>query len=153
MNIPINHKKRNRFFSEVLGMVVRCNLITLAILGYLDLKKKWIPNVILLAWIATLIAISLLALTPINPSSILAALTIVGIFYPMRRMVECSAGDFKLYAIIMLASEPEDSLCICLISMILSLIPLASGIKIVPIALMTFFGYITFLLLRLGEIL
>lgn len=134
-------------------MVVRCNLITLAILGYIDFKKKWIPNVILLAWIATLMAISLLALTPFNPSTVLTSLVVVGIFYPLRRMVKCSAGDFKLYAIIMLASEPEDSLCICLISMILSLIPLASGIKIVPIALMTFFGYITFLLLRLGEIL
>ena len=133
-------------------MVVRCNLITLAILGYLDFKKNWIPNVILLGWIITMIFSLIIVSTPINPSSVALSLVVVGIFFPLRQIVECNAGDFKLFAVLMLALEPKESLCICFLSMIISLIPLASGIKYVPLGLTTFFGYVTFLLFRIGEI-
>lgn len=132
-------------------MVVRCNLITLAILGYLDLKKKWIPNVILCGWIVTIITCFRVVRTPINSSSIALSLIVVGIFYPLRQIVKCSAGDFKLYAVLMLALEPMESLMVCFISMIVCLFPLASGIKTIPVAFATFFGYVTFLLLKMGE--
>lgn len=129
-------------------MVIRCNVMTLAILGYLDLKKKWIPNVVLLGWAATIITCFLIGTTPINPSSVILSLAVIGIFYPLRRIVKCFAGDFKLYAVLMLAMEPKDSLWICFISMLISLFSFASGIKVVPMALVTFFGYITFLLFK-----
>lgn len=132
--------------------VVRCNLITLAIIGYLDLKHNRIPNAILLGWVITLIFCFLLVITPFNPYSVFLSLAIVGIFFPLRRIVMCYAGDFKLFAVLMLALEPKESLCICFLSMIISLIPLASGIKYVPLGLTTFFGYVTFLLFRIGEI-
>ena len=130
----------------------RWNLVTLAIIGYLDFKQGRIPNAILLGWIATIITVFSIVGTPLNPSSIAASLITVGIYYPLRQMVKCCAGDFKLYAVMMLSLEPKDSLCICFISMLISLYPLASGNRYVPLGLMTFFGYITFLLLRLGEI-
>ena len=133
-------------------MVVRCNLITLAILGYLDFKKNWIPNVILLGWIITMIFSLIIVSTPINPSSVALSLVVVGIFFPLRQIVECNAGDFKLFAVLMLALKPMDSLLICFIAMLISLYLLASGIKKVPIALTTFFGYITFLLLKAGAV-
>lgn len=130
----------------------RCNLITLAILGFFDLKAGLIPNAILLGWTATHIVNLSFGGTHISLFSVAMSLLVVGIFYPLRRIVKCSAGDFKLYATMMLIMNPIDSLHICIISMLISLIPLASGIKMVPIAFTTFFGYITFLLLRLGEI-
>ena len=130
----------------------RCNLITLAILGFFDLKTGMIPNAILLGWIGTHIVNLSFSATHISLFSIAMSLLVVGIFYPLRRIVRSSAGDFKLYAAMMLIIDPIDSLYICFITMLISLIPLASGIKMVPIALTTFFGYITFLLLRLGEI-
>lgn len=129
----------------------RCNLITLAILGFFDLKTGMIPNAILLGWIGTHIVNLSFSATHISPFSIAMSLLVVGIFYPLRCIARSSAGDFKLYAAMMLIIDPIDSLYICFITMLISLIPLASGIKMVPIALTTFFGYITFLLLRLGE--
>lgn len=133
-------------------MGFRCNLITLAILGYFDLKTGLIPNAILLGWIGTHIANLSFSGTHISSFSVAMSLLIVGIFYPLRCIAKCSAGDFKLYAAMMLIIEPKDSLCICFITMLISLFPLVSGIKMVPLALTTFFGYITFLLLRVGEI-
>ena len=133
-------------------MVVRCNIISLAVLGYLDLKQKRIPNAILLGWIATIITCFILAATPIDPSSVAMSLVTVGIFYPLRRIVKCCAGDFKLYAVLMMALKPKESLCICFLSMLMSLYPLASGIKLVPLASVTFIGYVTFLFFNLGEI-
>lgn len=106
----------------------------------------------MLGWIATIITNLSIVGTPLNPSSVAMSLVTVGIFFPLRRMVKCSAGDFKLYAVMMLSLEPQDSLYISLISMMISLIPLASGIRYVPLGLTTFIGYVTFLLLRLGEI-
>ena len=130
----------------------RWNLVTLAIIGYLDFKEKRIPNAVLLGWIATIITNLSIVGTPLNPSSVAMSLVTVGIFFPLRRIAKCNAGDFKLYAVMMLSLEPQDSLYISLISMMISLIPLASGIRYVPLGLTTFIGYVTFLLLRLGEI-
>ena len=130
----------------------RWNLVTLAIIGYLDFKQGRIPNAILLGWIATTITVFSIVGTPLNPSSVATSLITVGVFILLRRIVKCSAGDFKLYAVLMLSLEPKDSLCICLISMLISLYPLASGIRYVPLGLTTFIGYVTFLLFRLGEI-
>ena len=133
-------------------MVVRCNLITLAIIGYLDLKQRRIPNAILLGWFITIICCFILAATPFNPFSVVLSLVTVGIFFPLRLIVKCSAGDFKLYAILMLTLKPEESMGITFISMLISLFPLAGGIKYVPLGLTTFLGYVTFLLLKIGEI-
>lgn len=132
--------------------VVRCNLITLAIIGYLDLKINRIPNAILLGWITTIIFSFNLVTMPFNLSSVALSLVTVGIYFPLRQIVKCYAGDFKLFAVLMLMLEPKESLCICFISLIISLIPLASGIKQVPLGLTTLFGYVTFLLFRIGEL-
>ena len=131
--------------------VVRCNLITLAIIGFLDLKHNWIPNAIILGWLTTIFFGFNIVSIPVNPSSVGLSLVTVGIFFPLRRIVKCCAGDFKLYAVLMLTMEPSDSLGVCFMSMAISLIPLASGIKYVPIGLTTLFGYVTFLLFRIGE--
>ncbi len=123
------------------------NLITLAALGYIDLKKFKIPNVILAGWLVTIIIENIISTTPITQSSIISSFATVGIYYPLRQAVKCSAGDFKLYAVMMLTDTPHNILIVCLISMFLSLIPMVCGLKKIPIAFMTLFGYIAFLLI------
>lgn len=132
--------------------VARYNLITLAILGFTDFKLYRIPNAIILGWVATILACFNIVSTPINPSSVALSLATVGIYFPLRRIVRCYAGDFKLFAAMMLSLEPNESLCICILTMLISLIPLASGIRYVPLGLTTFLGYVTFLFFGLGEI-
>lgn len=133
-------------------MLVATNILTLTILGYVDYKIYKIPNVIIVAWLTTILVIRLICSTPITKVSIISALVTAGIYFPLRQMVKCEAGDFKLYAVLMLASEPINALMICFLSMIFSLIPLAGGVKKVPISLVTLFGYTTFLLIMKGEI-
>lgn len=122
------------------------NIISLAALGYIDYKIYKIPNVILLGWILTILVNCLNSVIPIRTNMVVSALVTVGIFYPIRRVVKCNAGDFKLYAVMMLTDDPFNILTICFISMIISLVPMAVGVKKVPLALMTLFGYVTFCL-------
>ena len=122
------------------------NIITLTALGFFDYKMLKIPNEILLGWLATIFVDYSISSTPITVSMIIVAIITAGIYWPIRQAVECSAGDFKLYAVLMLTDRPLNILSICLISMLISLIPMVSGIKKVPIALTTLLGYITFLL-------
>lgn len=123
------------------------NIFSLAILGYIDYKIYKIPNVILVAWVTSICVINLYSAIPLNAQTIILSGLTAGMYIPLRQIVRCEAGDFKLFAVIVLATGPNYALSICLISMLISLIPLASGIKRVPLALTTFFGYIAFLLL------
>lgn len=122
------------------------NIISLAALGYIDYKIYKIPNAILLGWILTILVNCLNSVIPIRTNMVVSALVTVGIFYPIRQVVKCNAGDFKLYAVMMLTDDPFNILTICFISMIISLVPMAVGVKKVPLALMTLFGYVTFCL-------
>ena len=127
-------------------MLVVFTIISLTALGYIDYKIYKIPNAILLGWLLTILVNCLNSIVPIRTNMVVSALVTVGIFYPIRQVVKCNAGDFKLYAVMMLTDDPFNILTICLISMIISLVPMAVGVKKVPLALMTLFGYITFCL-------
>lgn len=131
-------------------LLMLLNIISLSILGYVDYKIYIIPNIILLAWAVSTYVIHLISAIPISAHTIILAGITAGMYIPLRQIVKCEGGDFKLFAVIVLATGPNYALSICLISMFISLIPLVSGIKKVPLALMTFFGYIAFLLLRKG---
>ncbi len=123
-------------------------IITLTTLGYIDFKTYKIPNAILSGWLLIIIMNYLMRTVSFHTSWVISAFVTAGMYYPIRHVAKCSAGDFKLYAILMLTDEPQNILMICFISMIISLIPLACGVKKVPIALTTLFGYIAFLLIR-----
>lgn len=123
------------------------NIVSLAILGYTDYKIFKVPNIILVAWVVSIYVIHLLSAIPINTQTIILSGITAGMYFPLRKIVRCEAGDIKLFAVIVLAVGPNCALSICFLSMLISLIPLVSGIKRVPLAFMTFFGYIAFLLL------
>lgn len=123
------------------------DFLSLAILGYIDYKTYKIPNVILVAWAVSKYANCLLSAIPINVQTIILTVGTAGMYIPLRQIVKCQAGDIKLFAVIVFTAGPNSALRICLISMLISLIPLVSGVKKVPLALMTFFGYVAFLFL------
>lgn len=128
-------------------MLMPLNLVSLTILGIVDYKTYKIPNVILVAWAVSTFIVRLFSAIPIDVQTLVFTGVAAGMYFPLRQIVKCEAGDFKLFALIVLATDPNNALSICLITMLISLIPLVSGIKKVPLALMTFFGYIAFLLL------
>ena len=119
-------------------MLVATNIMTLTTLGYIDYWYYKIPNVILVGWAMTIVSIQ----------SIVFALVIAGSYIPLRQIVKCSAGDFKLFAVLGLACGSHITLVICLITMLISLIPLSGGAKKVPIAFTTLLGYTAFLLFK-----
>ena len=127
---------------------VLLTLISLATLGYIDLKTYKIPNAVLIAWVLSIIYEHYISTIPLSTSSIILAIVIAGIYIPLRQVVRCSAGDFKLFAVIMLATGPQNTLLVCMLSMILSLIPLTCGLKKVPIAFTTFLAYTAFLFFK-----
>lgn len=131
-------------------MLAVANIITLTILGCIDYKTYKIPNVVLMGWFFSVIMIKCLTGTiPIDANSITFALVIAGIYFPLRQIVKCSAGDFKLFAVLGLIYGSHITLVICFITMIISLIPLVCGVKKVPIAFTTLLGYTAFLLLKI----
>ena len=125
------------------------NVITLAVLGYIDYVNYKIPNVILCGWLVTTM-VMLKDLTPIKLSTILVSLLVTGSYIPLRHIVKCNAGDFKLYGVLTVSKGLNDALWIILITQVFSVFPWASGIKKIQMASVTFFGYIAFLLLKIG---
>ena len=81
-------------------------------------------------------------------TSIMGAIIVAGSYIPLRHIVKCSPGDFKLFAILSIAIGATNMSTVLFITMLIALFPLASGIKKVPIAFLTFFGYIAFLLMQ-----
>ena len=134
-------------------MIRLVNTITLAALGLIDFKSYKIPNVVLCGWLGTILYIFNLECT--TPSSIipriLGALIVTGSYIPLRRIVKCSAGDFKLFAVMVVAVGADDMLNTLMITLITCLFPLASGVRKVPVAFVTYFGYIAFLLISMEE--
>lgn len=128
------------------------NVITLAILGVIDYKTYKIPNIVLMGWVLTFLIVSTIEAIPIKLQSLILCGVTAGMYFPLRQIVKCSAGDFKLFAIIVLAMDLHCALITIFISMLISLIPLACGVKKVPLALMTLFGYTAFLLLKRGSL-
>lgn len=129
-------------------MPILLNIISLATLGYIDLKTYKIPNAILMGWTLAIISNHVICSIPLSIHTLISAFLTAGMYIPLRQVVKCSGGDFKLFAVIMLATGPTSALIICLISMTISLIPLACGLKRVPIAFLTFLAYTAFLLLK-----
>jgi Flp pilus assembly protein protease CpaA len=125
------------------------NVITLTILGVIDYKTYKIPNVVLIGWVMTTLFVIQLGAIPIKTQSIVLCGITAGMYFPLRRIVACYAGDFKLFAAIMLAMDLHSALITIFVSMIISLIPLACGVRKVPLALMTLFGYTAFLIFTL----
>ena len=125
-------------------------LVSLAVLGIIDFKSYKIPNIILCGWLGTMVFDSLMfSIAPkITILSIMDALIVAGSYIPLSKIVKCSPGDFKLFAILTIAIGITDMSTVLFITMLIALFPLASGIKKVPIAFLTFFGYIVFLLMK-----
>ena len=124
------------------------NIISLATLGYIDLKTYKIPNELLIAWLLAIACNSLICSIPLSIPTLIIALCTAGIYIPLRHVVRCGAGDFKLFAVIVLAIGPHETLTLCLISMLLTLIPLACGVKRIPLAFVTFLAYTAFLFIK-----
>ncbi len=125
--------------------------LTLCILGLIDYKKYKIPNVILLLYLGYFIAIDIF--DRITPNIIIAKIAIVivvsGSYIPISIYVKAAAGDFKLFAVLSYVMGVDDMLATLLITMLISLFVLTCGVKKVPIAYITYFGYIAFQLLRM----
>ena len=126
-------------------LLILANVITLTILGIIDFKIYKIPNIVLVGWVITIFIMFRLNTIPIKTQSLVLAGLTTGIYFPLRQIVKCNGGDFKLFAVIMLAMEPYSALATIFISMILSLIPLVSGVKKVPMAYTMLLGYTAFL--------
>ncbi len=126
------------------------NLITLAILAYIDYMYFKIPNIILCGWLGTLIYLKYICGTipEVSIPKVIVFLIVPGSYILLRRIVRCSAGDFKLFLVIAVAIGFNNMLVTLLITCLISIIPLASGLKRIPMAFIAYFGYIAFLLLR-----
>ena len=131
------------------------NISTLAFLGYIDYVSYKIPNVILGGWIVVLVLENIMtnSTSQITHTSLIASLLVAGSYFPLNHIVKCNAGDFKLYGVLTLSKGLDDSLIIILISSLISFFPIAGGKEKVPMAFMTFFGYIAFIILRDGRLL
>lgn len=124
-------------------------VVSLATLAYIDLRSGKIPNVILCEWLLTIIFYNLfISTTNVSIDIVFASTLVTGSFLLLRHIVSCSAGDFKLYGVLVLVMGLDDTLKILFISLIYSVFPLVCGFKKVPIAFMTCLGYIAFILLR-----
>ena len=64
--------------------------------------------------------------------------------------VRVSAGDMKLFSLLLSFQGRERGLVIIFISLVISIFPLLKGVKKVPLALMSLFGLVTFLLINKG---
>lgn len=132
-------------------MLGTLNVITLIALGYIDYTSYKIPNVILCVWLGTLLFYFFPnGTTPgeIIPT-VIGAFIVAGSYIPLRRIVRCSAGDFKLFVVLTVAIGVDDMLTTLAISSVTSLFPLACGVKRLPMAFITCFGYIAFLLSKM----
>lgn len=130
----------------MLGLI---NLCTLILLGYVDFKSYKIPNVVLCGWLGTILIIQHTGCctTPrIIIPTVIGSLIVTGSYIPLRRIVKCSAGDFKLFAVLTVAIGVDDMLAVLTITLLISLLPLVYGVKKIPIALVTCLGYIAFLI-------
>lgn len=129
-------------------------MVSLVALGYTDLRSRKIPNVILCEWLLTIIIYNIfIGTTNISSYVVLASTLVTGSFLLLRHIIPCSAGDFKLYGILILAMGLSDTIKILLLSLICLVLPLACGIRRVPLAFITCLGYIAFLLLKTEGIL
>ena len=145
----IQRMQRNHIKGDVVVLIIVLNIVTLAALGFIDLVKYKIPNSILCGWILTyMVFLSNGYATPVSlKSRVIASLLVTGSYYLFRRIVKCNAGDFKFFGSITLISGISDSSKIVFIACLISLLPLAWGVKKVQLGLMAFFGYIAFLII------
>lgn len=132
-------------------LTFKVNLLTLCVIGVIDYVKYKIPNEILVLWlIANTITIIINSTTAFKTImlSAFAFFLVAGSIIPLSFIVKCSAGDFKLFGTLAAVLGLENSLKVIFISSIISIFPLASGIKKIQLGFCTFIGYIAFLLLR-----
>lgn len=131
----------------MLGLI---NLCTLILLGYVDFKSYKIPNVVLCGWLGTILTMYLIigyCTTPrIIIPTVIGSLIVTGSYIPLRRIVKCSAGDFKLFAVLTVAIGVDNMLAVLTITLLIGLLPLVYGVKKIPIAFVTCLGYIAFLI-------
>ncbi|MBR1453163.1 MAG: prepilin peptidase [Lachnospiraceae bacterium] len=131
-------------------MIVICPL-TIGIIGIIDYKSYKIPNAILIGWLGVAVFIDVLNnITPnIIFTKLITGIIVAGSYIPISCFVKASAGDFKLFAVLTYVMGIDDMLATLLITMLISLLPLFSGIKKTPIGFVLYFGYIAFELLRM----
>ena len=131
--------------SRMLGLI---NLSTLILLGYIDFVTFKIPNVVLCGWLGTCILFHLIGCTTPQDidSSIIGIVIVAGSYFLLKRIVSCSAGDFKLFAVLIVAIGLDNMITTLTITLLISLYPLVCGVKRNPLAFTACLGYIAFLL-------
>lgn len=132
--------------------IIIINVFTLAALSLTDIVSFKIPNVILVGWLGTLVFLKLLSfngiILKITIHIMIGIIVVTGSYISLSRIVKCSAGDFKLYFVLAFGLGLENMMIVLFISACISLFPLLCGIKKIPMAIMTYFGYIAFLLMK-----
>lgn len=124
------------------------NLISLACIAYIDYKRYKIPNVLICGWILTLTHLAsqngVTNMVAIS-KTLIASLLVAGLYFPLRQIVNCNAGDFKLFGGLTASLGLSNALKVIFISLSFSIFPFASGMKKIPIGFLSFIGYVTFL--------
>ena len=130
-------------------------IINLFILGLMDLKYFRIPNkIIFYGIIYKIIYICFIGTIPISVIEILLFLVIFfGIIFILNKFIRVPSGDVKLFLMIFLYLGVDKGLYVIFLSMVFSFVFLAVGNRKVPIATMTFIGYITYLFFNFRGIL
>ena len=123
------------------------------LLAYFDLKFYKIPNIIIV--LSELTRISILSISHIDIVSIMIRtssnyIVFFLLYLLLTPMVKVSAGDMKLFSLLMNFLGREKGLYIIFISLIISIFPLLRGVKKVPIAFCSLLGLIAFLLFGKG---
>lgn len=124
------------------------NLISLASIAYIDYKRYKIPNVLICGWMLTLTHLAsqngVTNMVSIS-KTLIASLLVTGLYFPLRQIVNCNAGDFKLFGGLAVSLGLSNALKVIFISLSFSVFPFASGMKKIPIGFLSFIGYVTFL--------
>ena len=125
-------------------------IINLFILGIMDLKYFRIPNVMIIYGIFyKIIKDYIIGTIPFSVNEVIIFLGIfIGIIFILNKFIHVPSGDIKLFLMVFLYLGVDKGLYVIFLSMVFSFVFLAVGNRKVPIATMTFIGYITYLFLN-----
>ena len=125
-------------------------IINLFILGIMDLKYFRIPNVMIIYGIFyKIIKDYIIGTIPFSVNEVIIFLGIfIGIIFILNKFIRVPSGDIKLFLMVFLYLGVDKGLYVIFLSMVFSFVFLAVGNRKVPIATMTFIGYITYLFLN-----
>lgn len=123
---------------------------TLIILSYFDLRFFKIPNIIILLSEFIRILLSINHIGIINEIIKTSSTYIIFflLYLILKSKVEISAGDMKLYSLLVNFLGVDIGLKVIFISLIMSIFPLLKGVKKVPMAFVLMLSFTAFLFLK-----